>query len=220
MPSERNTFSLEVIGNIEGQDNNETLHTLVKTNANNFYSSNTRHSLELERSKVAEFTLNYDRKFSDDRKTLTSSITSSINKHKENTDIDTNNYNQYQQQIDDAFLQRTHNYENENITNVTTDYAVPVSEKTTIETGYKGTFRYFNSDFESADKTNNEYIVNSASSTIFKFNEQINAFYGMLNSTIGNLENLTWKYNIGLRAEQVSNGGKQQITLVISTIIM
>jgi outer membrane receptor protein involved in Fe transport len=206
-PNDRNSFSFEALGNLESQDNDETLHTQVNTNTNQFFSSNVRHSLELERSKVGELAFSYDRKFSDDRKNLNASITSSFNKHKENTNIDTFNYDQYNAQIDDAFLQRTHNYEHENISNAIVNYAFPVSEKSIIETGYKGTFRFFNSDFQSADFTNGDYVINPLASNSFKFNEQINAVYGLLNSFIGNAEYPKWKYNLGLRAENVSNTG-------------
>jgi outer membrane receptor protein involved in Fe transport len=206
-PNDRNSFSFEALGNLESHDNDETLHTQVNTNTNQFFSSNVRHSLELERSKVGELAFSYDRKFSDDRKNLNASITSSFNKHKENTNIETFNYDQYNAQIADAFLQRTHNYEHENISNAIVNYAFPVSEKSIIETGYKGTFRFFNSDFQSADFTNGEYVINPLASNGFKFNEQINAVYGLLNSFIGNADNPKWKYNLGLRAENVSNTG-------------
>lgn len=206
-PNERNSFSFEALGNTESQDNDETLFTQVNTSTNSFFSNTRRHSLELERSKAGELAFNYDRKFSDDRKNLNASLTSSFNKHKENTNIDTYNYDEYQQQINDASLQRTHNYEHENISNAILNYTFPVAEKSIVETGYKGTFRFFNSDFESSDKVNGEYVINLLSSNSFDFNEQINAVYGLLNSFIGEKENPKWKYNLGLRAENVSNTG-------------
>lgn len=209
-PNDKNSFSFEALGNIETQDNDETLYTQVNTNTNAFFSNNRRHSLELERSKVGELAFTYDRKFSDERKSLNASITSSFGKHRENTDIDTYNYDEYQQQIGDAQLQRTHNYENQDISNAIVNYAFPISEKSIIETGYKGTFRFFNSDFESADMVNGEYVVNPLASNTFKFNEQINAVYGLMNSYIGESENPKWKYNLGLRAENVSNTGATQ----------
>lgn len=209
-PNENNSFSFEALGNMESQDNDETLYTQVNNSANQFFSSNKRHSLELERSKVAELAFSYDRKFADDRKSLNASITSSFNKHRENTDIDTYQFDQYYNLIGDAAWQRTHNYEHENISNAIVNYALPVSERTILETGYKGTFRFFDSDFQSADQKNGEYVVNPLASNGFKFNEQINAVYGLLNSYIGTKETPKWKYNLGLRAEQVSNNGKTQ----------
>jgi hypothetical protein len=211
-PNERNSFSFEAIGNKEGQDNDETLKTSIHTLSNAFFSANKRHSLELERSKVGELAFGYDRKFADDRKSLSASITSSFNKDRENTDIDTYNYDQYNSQIGDAFLQRTHNYEDENISNTIVNYAFPIAEKSIIETGYKGTFRFFDADFQSADKINDDYITNPKSSNTFKFKEQIHAFYMLMNSYLGTQENPKWKYNLGLRGEQVANNGKTQST--------
>jgi outer membrane receptor protein involved in Fe transport len=209
-PNDRNTISFEALGNMESQDNDETLKTDILNSSSQFYSSNKRHSLELERSKAAEFAFNYDRKFSDDRKSLTASITTSYNFHRENTDIDTDNYDENYAPIGDTFWQRTHNYEKENISNAIVNYAFPISEKSIIETGYKGTFRLFNSDFQSADLTNGEYVVNPMVSNIFDFNEQINAVYALWNSYSGSKENQKWKYNLGLRAENVSNNGATQ----------
>jgi outer membrane receptor protein involved in Fe transport len=209
-PNEKNSFSFEALGNMESQDNDETLYTQVNTSTNQFFSNNRRHSLELERSKVAELAFSYDRKFTDERKSLNASITSSFNKHKENTDIDTYNYDEYNQQIGDVSLQRTHNYEHENISNAIVNYALPISPKTILETGYKGTFRFFNSEFESAGMINGDYVINPIASNTFNYNEQINAFYGLLNSFSGSPENPKWKYNLGLRAENVSNTGATQ----------
>ncbi len=209
-PNEKNSFSFEALGNMESQDNHETLYTQVNTSTDAFFSKNRRHSLELERSKVAEFAFNYDRKFDDSEKFLNANITSSFNHDRENTDIDTYNYDEYNQQIGDVLLQRTHNYEHENITNAILNYAVPVSAKTVLETGYKGTFRFFNSDFQSAAFINGEYVINPLATNIFHFNEQISAFYGLLNSYSGTKDNQKWKYNLGLRAEQVSNNGKTE----------
>lgn len=209
-PNDRNTISFEALGNMESQNNDETLKTDILNSSNQFYSSNKRHSLELERSKAAEFAFNYDRKFSDDRKSLTASITTSYNFHRENTDIDTDNYDENYAPIGDTFWQRTHNYEKENISNAIVNYTFPISEKSIIETGYKGTFRLFNSDFQSADLTNGEYVVNPMVSNIFDFNEQINAVYALWNSYSGSKENQKWKYNLGLRVENVSNNGATQ----------
>ncbi|WP_433764284.1 TonB-dependent receptor domain-containing protein [Flavobacterium ginsenosidimutans] len=209
-PNERNTFSFEALGNIENLKNDETLRTNVSNSSDEFFSSNKRHSLELQGSKVAELAFNYDRKFSDDRKSLNASITSSFNFDKENTDIDTDNYDENEMLIGDTFWQKTHNYEKENISNAILNYAFPISEKSIIETGYKGTFRFFNSDFQSADLVNGDYVINPLASNIFDFNEQINAFYGLLNSHSGTKDNQKWKYNLGLRAEQVSNSGKTE----------
>jgi hypothetical protein len=185
-PNENNSFSFEVIGNMEGQDNDETLYSLLNTNSLSFYSNSKRHSLELERSKVAELALNYERKFADERKSLTASITSSFNRDRENTDIDTYNYDVNYLPLGIASWQRTHNYENENISNAKIDYAFPIAKNTSVETGYKGTFRFFNSDFQTADQVNTTYVVNAIASNTFQFNEQINAVREIVKILNGN----------------------------------
>ncbi|WJS94351.1 TonB-dependent receptor [Flavobacterium johnsoniae] len=207
-PNEKNTFSFEALGNLENKDNDETLKTAIFNNSSQFFSGNQRHSMEIQKAKAAEMAFNYDRKFADDRKSLNASITTSFNFGRENTDIDTNQYDENETIIGYPFLQRTHNYAKENISNAILNYAFPISEKSIIETGYKGTFRFFNSDFQSADFVNDEYVVNPLVSNIFDFNEQINAVYGLWNSYSGSKENQKWKYNLGLRAEQVSNNGE------------
>lgn len=209
-PNERNTFSFEALGNLENKDNDETLKTDILNNFSQFFSGNQRHSMEIQKAKAAEMAFNYDRKFSEERKSFNASITTSFNFGRENTDIDTNQYDENETVIGDPFLQRTHNYSKENISNAILNYAFPISEKAMIETGYKGTFRFFNSDFQSADFINNEYVINPLTSTIFDFNEQINAVYGLWNSYSGSKENQKWKYNVGLRAEQVSKSGKTE----------
>lgn len=209
-PNSNNTFSFEALGNSEYQHNNETLYTQVNKNNDSFFSDNTRHSLELERSKAVELSFNYDRKFADARKSLNANITTSSNFYNEDTNIDTNNYDKNAMLIGNPFLQQTHNYEKESITNAILNYSFPISEKSIIETGYKGTFRFFNSDFQSADQINDEYVVNPLATNIFDYNEQINAAYAMMNSFTGNAENPKWKYNLGLRAENVSNNGATQ----------
>jgi len=209
-PNERNIFSFEALGNLENKDNDETLNSTIFNSSNQFFSANQRHSLEIQKAKAAEMAFNYDRKFSDDRKSLNANITTSFNFGRENTDIDTNNYNENGAPIGDTFWQRTHNYSKENISNAILNYTFPISQKSTFETGYKGTFRFFNSDFQSADLVNGDYVINLLTSNIFDFNEQINAFYGVLNSYSGTKENEKWKYYLGLRAEQVSNNGKTE----------
>ncbi|WP_394766906.1 carboxypeptidase regulatory-like domain-containing protein, partial [Ferruginibacter sp.] len=86
-PDAKNTFSFEAIGNMEGQDNNENLNTALYKKTNDLKTNTNRHSIEIARSKVAEFSAVYSRKFDIERKTLSANITSSINRDRENTTI-------------------------------------------------------------------------------------------------------------------------------------
>ncbi|MFM2364126.1 MAG: hypothetical protein RLZZ316_3028, partial [Bacteroidota bacterium] len=209
-PNTLHSFSFEAIGNKEGQDNDENLFSTLYKSNNELNSNTNRHALELERSKVAEFALGYNRKFEDDRKTLAINLTSSLNKDRENTTITSHQLDKNNLFINDPSYQKTHNYENGNITTALLDYAVPVSKKGLIETGYKGIYRSIAADFLTADLINNVYVPNTAASNIFNFNEQVQALYFSFSSQWGVQTAKKWKYNLGIRGEQVTNNGHTQ----------
>lgn len=206
-PNEKNNFSFEAIGNLQGQDNEEMLNSIILKKNNSFNTANDRNSAEYRRSKVAEFALNYNRKFTDPKKSLSAVVTSSIEKGRENTDINTQQLSESNLKIEDIFYQKTHNYEDDVISNIIVDYSTPIGQKGLFETGYKGTFRSVKNDYETSDKGNSGYIINPGASNIFNFNEQINALYGLYHSY---LRSQRWKYELGLRGEQVSNSGQTQ----------
>jgi outer membrane receptor protein involved in Fe transport len=210
LPNNKNTFSFEAVGNMEGQDNDESLNSALYRQNNDFNSNANRHSLELERSKVAEFAFDYNRKFDNERKTLLVNITSSIERGRENTDITSQSLDKNSVFIGNQFLQKTHNYEDENASSAKLDYAFPVSEKGLIETGYKGIYRSINADFQTSDLISNVYVVNVAASNFFKYHEQVHAVYALYSSSFGAKATPDWKYEVGLRAEQVLNDGNTQ----------
>lgn len=209
-PDNKNTFSFEAIGNIEGQDNDETLNSTNYKQSKSFNDANSRHALELKRSKLAEFTLGYNRKFLNPKKSLAINFTTSIQQERENTDITTQNLTENKTNLYDPSLQKTHNYANENISNAIIDYAFPIFKNRTLETGYKGTFRQSKNDYEASEKVGNNYIINSTATNIFTFNEQVHAAYLLLHSFIGAEDNPKYKYDIGVRLEQVNNNGNTQ----------
>jgi outer membrane receptor protein involved in Fe transport len=208
LPNDKNSLSFEAIGSTKGQDNDESLNSLILKQNKAFNSGNDRHSLELQNEKVAEFALNFNRKFINPEKTLAVGITTSLEKAKENTDITTQNLNEGLAKIGNQFLQKTHTYENSQVSNAMLDYSFPIFKKGTIETGYKGTLRSVTNDYEASDKVANVYVINAGSTNIFKFNEQIHALYALYHDFIGKEESPKWKYELGLRAEKVSNNGK------------
>ncbi len=208
VPNAIYSFSLEAIGNAEEQDNDEKLRTFVYKQNNNFNNGNDRHSLEYERTKVAEFALNFNRRFDNEEKTLSAGLSTSLDKGRENTDITTIGLDASGTSLLGNILQKTHTYENSSESYVFLDYAIPLSEKGILETGFKGTFRTNINDFESSKLVGNEFIINPTSTNIFKYNEYINAFYFAYHAYIGTKEKPYWKYGIGLRFEQVSNEGK------------
>ncbi len=209
-PNDKDNFHFEAIGNMEGQDNNEDLTSVVREQTNAFNYATDRHSFEYRRAKVGEGALNYYRNFDNTKKSLTASLTTSYERGRENTDIITSDLSMNLSALGSPYLQRTHNYEDGIVSNAQLDYAFPIAENGIFETGYKGIFRSIKNDYEFADKIDNNYVVNPASSNIFNFQEQVHAAYVLYHSRFGNTEQPKWKYEIGLRAENVNNNGKTQ----------
>lgn len=204
-----NTISFEAIGNMESQDNNEDLTSKLYNKNTGFTSSNDRHSYEYEKVKEGEFALNYLKTYQHSEKTLNASLSSSIEKGRQNTDIYTTSLDLVGKTMGMIQTQLTHNYEDGVITNASLDYTIPTSIAGVIETGYKGLFRTIKTDFLTADKLNNEYINNTGASNIFNFNEQVQALYFQYhNTSTSKQKGASWNYATGIRAEQVNNNGE------------
>jgi len=207
-PNKKNTFNFEALWAFPGENNNETLKNTYTNTENEFTSSNQRHSNEIRRSHSVELSLNYARHFNNPAKSLTANVSNTFSSDKENTDIDTQPLTEEGEDFGNVALQQTHVHQKTNLANIAIDYAQPFGEKATIETGYKSIFRYLNSDFTRENFTNEEFVIDPLNSSIFDFNEQIHAVYAQYTGWTGEKENPIWKYNAGLRAEQVWNNGR------------
>ena len=207
-PNPKNTWGFEAIYGYDGQHNYESLLSTLRDQQNAFTSSNLRFSDEKSTENVGELALNYSRKFENARKLFSAGISNAYGDEKENTDINTQSLTENVKPIGDPFLQRTSNYEKTNITTARFDYTIPVGIRATMETGYKGIFRWLDADFRSLFKENDDYILDPTASNTFLFNEQIHAAYLLYKSSIGDQTAPTWKYDAGIRLEQVFNHGQ------------
>ncbi len=204
----KNTISLEAIGSHVIEDNNEIIRNLTKTELKSFVNNNSRQSLEYRKEKVIELALVHTKKFVDPQKTLKTSLSTSLGKNNEDTDINTQQLFENESISGLPAYQKTYNYDVRKISNLQLDFVQPISLKSQIEIGYKGILRVLNSDFQSKFKSNGEFVINPQTSNIFDFTENIHAIYGQFNSFIGEKENPVFKYNFGLRGEGVSNKGE------------
>jgi len=209
-PNTKNTFSLEAIAGTEGQDNNENLNSALYKQSNVLNSNTNRHSIELEVSKVAELAFDYNRKFNDARKSLAINATTSVETVRQNTDITSQYMDKDNLLTGNPWFQKTNNYEDVDVSAVKLDYTIPVSKNGLLETGYKGIFRGIKADFQTSDLINNTYVINKAVSNVFNFNEQVHAGYALYSSSFGGANDKTWKYDLGVRAEEVLNHGNTQ----------
>jgi len=207
-PNPKNTWGFEAIYGYDGQHNYESLLSTIRDQQKAFASSNLRFSDEKSTENVGELALNYSRKFENTRKLFSAGISNAYGDEKENTDINTQSLTENAKPIGDPFLQQTSNYEKTNITTARFDYTIPVGVRATMETGYKGIFRWLDADFRTLNKENDDYIQDPSASNIFRFNEQINAAYILYKSFTGDKSAPKWKYDAGIRLEQVFNHGQ------------
>lgn len=205
-PNAKNSFKLEGIWLFEGQDNHETIVSTTESSMHDFTSRNSRYSNEIRRFHTGELLFNYTRNFNQKR-VLSIDASSAIEYNKENTDISTQNLTEQNTNIGNPFLQKTHFYEDANLTNLTVNYLHPVKEKGIIETGYKTTLRFINDDYLRSNQQNGDFTTDLSHTDIFKFNEQIHALYLQYTGWTGTEQEPKLKYQFGIRPEQVWNTG-------------
>jgi outer membrane receptor protein involved in Fe transport len=206
-PNKKNSFSLEGIWLFEGQDNLETIISTYETASHLFTSKNSRFSNEIRRFHTGELIFNYTRNFNRNR-ALTFDASSAVEYNRENTDISTQGLTDQNLETGSPFLQKTHSYEDANLTNITLNYANPVRKIGIIETGYKATIRSIKDDYLRSNEQNGSFITIPAHTDRFNFNEQIHALYLQYTGWIGTEQEPVLKYNVGIRPEQVWNTGK------------
>lgn len=206
-PNKKNSFRLEGIWLFDGEDNRETVISTTETSTYDFTEKNDRFANEIRRFHTGELLLNYTRQFNNPEEILTFNASSAIEYNRENTDLATQTLSEQNNPIGNPFLQKTHNYEDANLTNFSVDYVHPIKDKGMIETGYKGILRFIDVDFLRSDQMNGNFVTDSTNTDLFKFSEQIHAAYLQYTGWIGDKQEPKWKYNAGIRAEQVFNEG-------------
>jgi outer membrane receptor protein involved in Fe transport len=203
----KNILSLELIGGLPMENNDETLHSRTNTKSSLFFRDNVRRSQELRKEQVTEGAMIYKRQFENPQKSLSVSISTSSSTDREHTNIATQAFSDNNLRLGNPALQYSAYDLNANVTNIQLDYVQPVNAIGILETGYKSTLRFLDSDFKTQDQINDIFISNPNQSNIFQFREQIHAAYGRYKSYTGNKEKPTLRYDFGVRFEQTFNHG-------------
>lgn len=210
-PDEKSNLNFEAIWLFQGEDNNETLISTTETAALDFTGRNRRHSNEIRRFHTVEALLGYVRKFSKPDQSLAFYASSALDNDQENTLITTQELDPEFAETGNPYLQKTHNYENSSLTNLSLDYAHPVGTNSLMTTGYKAIFRFLDNDFLRQNESNGGFVTDTANTDIFHFREQIHAGYMQYEAWVGEKKSPDWKYGFGLRAEQVWNNGDLEL---------
>ncbi|MDO1449595.1 TonB-dependent receptor [Rhodocytophaga aerolata] len=206
-PNTKNQLSFEALWLFQSEDNNETLLNTTQTAELDFTGRNQRFSNEVRHFHTGEALLTYTKKLNQPKKQLTFNLSSALNIDRENTDISTQALSAQNIEVGNPFLQRTYNYENSSLTSFSVDYTHPLQGKGLIETGAKTILRFLDNDFLRENQLNESFAIDAANTDQLSFKEQIHALYTQYTGWIGEESTAKWKYQVGLRGEQVWNNG-------------
>jgi outer membrane receptor protein involved in Fe transport len=201
--SKKDILNFEFIGNLEDQNNDEVLGSRFSTRQGLYNSGNTRESIEIEKALTGELAGTYKHIFKDKKERFLLNASTSLGRVNQDTDIQTVTQTEGGTYVGSPFLQRTYSYAKPQISTLKVDYAKPISENAVFETGYKGIYRTNSIDFQNQTFVSGTYVKNPGLSNIFEFKEQIHAAYVQLKSEPSHV----FKYDVGLRAENVLNAG-------------
>jgi outer membrane cobalamin receptor len=206
-PDERNSFAIELLGALSGQDNDETLINTIQAVTRDLKAKYSRRSLEIARDWVVEAACTYTHTFATKGQKLSLGLSTAINLDRENTDITNQNLDASTNAIGSPFLQRTYNYVNFAVSTFRADYTQPLGEGMLLELGYKGIIRNVSTDFRSFNRVGTEYVVLPLQSNVFNFFEQIHSAYAQYSLTVGEVSAAHWKLTAGVRGEYGTNAG-------------
>ena len=209
--SRKDVLSFEAIYGYDNDWNYETLNSRLSDKSGNFNDGNIRISDERQLEHNLEGSLTYTRKFSNDKKLLTAGISHSYGNETENTGIESTPVDVLNSPSADPYYQRTRNAELTNITNLRFDMTFPLPGESFLDAGYKGIIRAVNADFDYEYELNGNYIPDPLYSNVFDYKEQVHAIYTTYRSSIGVDDE--WKYEVGLRLEQMINKGESDKVL-------
>ncbi|MDD5765560.1 MAG: outer membrane beta-barrel family protein [Candidatus Marinimicrobia bacterium] len=203
------TISFSVTRNMHGMGGNETTDYETHDGLQNLTNAYTRYVDEIDKSYGSEAALNYKKTFARELQEFTADFFYS------NRTGDDNMESIQEDSVIDRLpietiipsLQNTYTDSKGRVTTFQTDYTYPFLNGLRIETGYKGTFRLNDSDYQLENNVSDEWVVDSAATNHFIYTEQIHAVYGILAGTRGLLQ-----YQGGIRFEYADNSSDQETT--------
>jgi len=205
--NDRNTLTLswqhrDMQGNGDGFTKNRYLDsTYSVTRAFDQSTESSRHMLSYD------YTMSYKRTFEQKGRELTADFIYSDNSRK-------NNDNLSQQQLDSIFqpyalpaLQQSYSKNKGNSYVGQANYVQPFAQWGRMEVGFKSSVRHQVSDNEVNNWLYTSEEWNNAQLNHYTYDEQIHAVYGIFSGQL-----MKFKYQVGLRAEQVYTDSKVTLT--------
>lgn len=195
--NDNNTLTLSALYNVSDEENKtELLYEDFDVNRS-LVSRTKRFDTELEDEENIEFSLNYTRKFSNEKQKLTADI-----QYREGSEVEDAKQRQgpvlqngegfqpdvFQQSLNDEF---------ENNLLLQADYVHPFAQEGKIEAGYRSNFRKIDNTYVVEELNEaGEYKILPGFTNDFNYDENIYAIYAIVGNKSGNLS-----YQMGVRTE-------------------
>jgi outer membrane receptor protein involved in Fe transport len=200
------TVGLEGSFSNSGYDGSEFDYNNNQDSLNNMTSFYTGNSFYNGSYKSYYLSLYYNGKLNDKGRELSGDLTYSDNTNSYTSQMQTQYFNGNGIPVNNTPRNENDYTNNKNYNlNAQLDYTHPITEKTKLEAGYKGTFRMNDNNYNS-DTLNydiNAYVNDLSVSNRFKLSDRINAVYGMFSS---GYKGFTFK--LGLRFEHTFTKGE------------
>lgn len=174
-----------------GQGNNEVDIVYEDLDGNGALIERTiRDEVELEDQQTAEAELAYERKFNKKDQLFTASAKWLLDRDTEDADFE-----QYSDPKN-ILEQRSINNEDEMNVITTIDYVHPMAKGLKFETGFRGTFRVIDNNYEVEELQSGEWSTLGNFFDVFRYTENIYAGYAILGQKVGKIN-----WQAGLRTE-------------------
>jgi outer membrane cobalamin receptor len=201
------SLTFEAIYEYDKERNYETLYSTFLDKDQKFTTGNVRISDENQRDNAVELAATFLKTYGSKGKKTLASLSHSFQNEFQQTGIATTATNAEGKPFGDEYLQRTSNLEKKHVGNFRLDNTVPINAQNLLEWGYKGVFRWLNSDFKNGPESNGTWTPNPIASNVFNFNEQINAAYAQFKRSPDDIKRGSVAWEAGLRLEYTTNKG-------------
>ena len=192
----KNSISGSFLYRISDGTNERTTYFKDYNSDDALYRNQQRIEDENEKDENYQYDLNYRRTFKKKGQLLTADVQYRDNAEIEKGDIGQTTLFLLEGGSEPDEFQRSTNIESENSWLLQADYAHPVGGKGKAEVGYRGNFRALANDYLVEDLTGTVWSNNTNLSNNFRYNENVNALYGIYGNELGKIT-----YQVGLRME-------------------
>ncbi|MBL0339655.1 MAG: TonB-dependent receptor [Bacteroidetes bacterium] len=196
---DRNTLSASALFNTGKNESYESIDYTLSDNINFTDSLYTRNTNGDSKNQNLDFDMAFKHYFKSEGRILNIQGTGSMDKSDENNEYDQLGY------IDEVTpvpfppsIERDNSKSDNKIYTASADYEHPIGKNKKFESGYKSTFRNYDTDlnYETLDPSTGQFLNDTTRTNQFIYNDQLHALYAQYRQSIKK-----FGYQLGIRSE-------------------